>query len=461
MEKSAVKTYKDPAMNKIVQEKAELNKGISLLINNIINFKKSFNGHPSKYYKEKIKLSQPSPIDLASILNSLTHDFQELANQGNSIIQEQKEFANNHVKRHSENVLNRLEQKHGPTEGLPPAGPDLSQQMGQKMSSFSNSQLIKLADDMELKYELEVQASNPFSRFITRLFNPKFGFGEGARFRRLRMAMLDNCVKSYKEIKKLHKEIVKSSSNSIVNSHKMMTQIFNYWNAVNRLFSTYKAIRPDDLIKDEGGKIENDPEIKRQNALEEGRDPEENTPSVATPAVSDVASKIKDYKAAANHLGSATSNPAFRELNSLIETVLAAPKGKRFEVLQKSNINAIYDKVLQEVNAELNTNGQTFMQIVEQLKNKPSTKEAQKQLGKIRHQLIPGATSGQRLEIYQFISQIRKDMNEVMNILEKGFDQEQLTTAIGQVTREMSALRTMMRSLYYSEKPAEVSSPFF
>ena len=255
---------------------------------------------------------------------------------------------------------------------------------------------------------------------------------------------------------------MKSSSASIVNSHKMMTSIFNYWNAVNRLFSTYKAIRPDELIKDEGGKIENDPELKKQNAIEESRDPEENTPPVANiSAVSDVASKIKDYKAAANHLGSVTNNPIFRELNSLIEAVLAAPKGKRFEVLQKSNINTIYDKVLQEVNIELNTNGQTFMQIVEQLKNKPTTKKAQRQLGKIRHQLLPGATSGQRLEIYGFISQIRKDMDEVMNLLEKGFDQEKLTTAIGQVTREISALRTMMRSLYYSEKPSEVSSPFF
>ena len=48
MEKTAVKTYKDPALNKIVQEKAALNNVISLLISNIINFKRSFNGYPSK-----------------------------------------------------------------------------------------------------------------------------------------------------------------------------------------------------------------------------------------------------------------------------------------------------------------------------------------------------------------------------------------------------------------------------
>src|SRR5271165_5732707 len=190
MEKTAVKTYKDPALNKIVQEKAALNNVISLLISNIINFKRSFNGYPSKYYKDKIKISTPSPIDLISILNTLTADFQEIANRGVSIIEEQKEFAHNHVKRHSDNVLNRLEQKHGPTAGSPtkPTGPDLSQQMEQKLSENINSELIKLADDMWLKYELQVQASNPISRFVTRLFNPKFGFGEGARIRRLRMA---------------------------------------------------------------------------------------------------------------------------------------------------------------------------------------------------------------------------------------------------------------------------------
>lgn len=48
-----------------------------------------------------------------------------------------------------------------------------------------------------------------------------------------------------------------------------------------------------------------------------------------------------------------------------------------------------------------------------------------------------------------------------MNLLEKGLDEVALTEAIAQVNRKMIVLRTMMRSLYYSEKPEEAPSPFF
>ena len=48
-----------------------------------------------------------------------------------------------------------------------------------------------------------------------------------------------------------------------------------------------------------------------------------------------------------------------------------------------------------------------------------------------------------------------------MDLLEKGFDEVAITAALAQVNREMISLRTMMRSLYYSEKPEEQSTPFF
>ncbi len=184
------KTYKDPALNKIIQEKAVWNRQVSALINDLIHFKKSVNGWPSKFYKERTRITQPVPIDLTSILGKISSEFQEIANSGNGILQEQANFAKTHIKKHTDNTLDKLDQAHGPA-GAPPAapkpgGPDLSQQMGQKLSS-AKLELVKLASDMELKYDLEVMASNPFSRFITRLFNPKFGFTEKARIRRLRM----------------------------------------------------------------------------------------------------------------------------------------------------------------------------------------------------------------------------------------------------------------------------------
>jgi hypothetical protein len=469
MEKTSQrKTYRDPALNKIVQEKAAWNRQVSTFINDLIHLKKSMNGWPSKFYKERTRISQPAPIDLAGILSKMSGDFQELANQGSGIVQEQKEFAQSHVKRQSDRTLGKLEQNRGPATGpapetSKPGGSDLSQQMGKQLGAAAQTQLMKIASSFEDRYLLEAEASNPISRFVTRLFNPRYGFGESARIRRLRMAMLDNCVKSYKEIRKLHKEIVRSSKSSITTSYKMMTVVWNYWNAVNRLFSTYKAIRPDAIVGDSGGEIETDPELKREKALEEGRDPDESVSAgnVSVQQATKFLFLLKDYKAASGAL-MATKSPAFHELDAITTAVVAAPKDKKTEVLLGSNLGDVYRKALQEVNTELGTNGSSFQEIVMMAKPKaPTTKEAQRQLGKFRHQILPGATSGQRLEIYQFLTQIRTDMDNVMNLLEKGFDQEQLSAAIGQVSREMSALRMMMRSLYHAEKPEEASNSFF
>jgi hypothetical protein len=467
MEKSAQKkTYRDPALNKIIQEKASWNREVSSFINDLIHLKKSMNGWPSKFYKERTRIGTPAPIDLSGILNKMSGDFQELANQGTGIVQEQKEFAQARVKRHSERTLNKLDQTQDPAQGqsapAKPGGSDLSQQMGKQLGASRQAELIKVASSFESKYYLESEASNPISRFMTRLFNPRFGFGEAARIRRLRMAMLDNCVKSYKELKKLHKEIVKSSKSSVVASHKMMTLVYNYWNAVNRLLSTYRAIRPDAIVTDAGGLIETDPELKRQKDIEEGRDPDEpaSENDMSVQKVTKLLFLLKDFGAA--RFSITTKSPAFRDLNMIFEAVTAAPKNKKTEVLLTSSLADVYRQAVQETNAELGTNGTSFQEIAMMSKQKaPVTKAAQRQLGKFRHQILPGATSGQRLEIYQFITQIRTDLDNVMNLLEKGFDQQQLTTAIGQVTREMASLRIMIRSLYLSEKPEEAGNSFF
>jgi len=440
MEKMARKPSGDPVQERLRQNKANWNRDISSLVNDLIHFKKMMNGWPSKFFRERSKITEPIPADPATIIGSLAGDFQDLANRANGIIREQIEYSKNRKIKQPKPVAN----------GLAPSKPDLTQQLGQSLTAASKNNLIKLGVLLEHKYLL-VEASNPFSRFITRLFNPKIGFGEGARIRRLRLTMLDNCVKSYKELKKLHKEIVKSSKESIINSHKIMTLIWNYWNAVNRLLSTYKAIKPDP-IKDDGGKIEN-------------QDLKEEKKSIKDVSIDNqLALKIKDYRDHSAEVGNLTSSQSFRALNALIEKIMAAPAAKKVEILQQSNFIDLYAKALQEVNTELNTAGQSFAQVLEQVKEQSPEGIKQAQLlrwvGKSRHQALPGATSGTRLEIYRFISQIKLDLDVVMNLLEQGFDQEQLTLAMSQVNRQLSTLRTMMRSLYYSEKPEEASSFF-
>lgn len=118
-----------------------------------------------------------------------------------------------------------------------------------------------------------------------------------------------------------------------------------------------------------------------------------------------------------------------------------------------------YNSAVGATNQELGTSGQSFKDIVQQHKSLPQ-KQAQS-FGKTRHQLIPGATSGARLEVYNLIETLRQDLDAVMDLLEAGFDQEKLSEAISKVNRQMSALRTMTRALYFSEKPEMASNSFF
>ena len=111
---------------------------------------------------------------------------------------------------------------------------------------------------------------------------------------------------------------------------------------------------------------------------------------------------LKDYRANATSIPA--KSPAFHELSSIIEAVTAATKDNKTTVMLSFNVGDVYRKAIAEVNAELGTTGSTFQEIANQAKlqaTQGATKQAQRQLGKLRHQILPGATSGQRLEIYQ------------------------------------------------------------
>lgn len=491
MEKTARKPSTDANQEKLRQDKANWNKNVSAFVNDLIHFKKMMNGWPSKFFKERSFIQNPIPADPATIIGSLAGDFQEIVNHGNSIIQQQINYAKTRQQKQPKktNLTSGQPQTATPAEA---PKPDLTQQLALSQVelnivklafSLENkyNKLIILSSSLENKYLLESEASNAFSRFITKILTPQFGIGEAARIRRLRMTMLDSCVKSYKELKKLHNEIIKSSKSSIITSHKIMTSVWNHWNPVNRLFASFKMMRPKPVI-DPGGEIES-PEMKLEREQEQGQEQENNQlPATTTPQdlplykIEKAKNIMNDYNNYAKLFNSTSGGGSLQELESLIEKIKATPKANRIDIINNSNIDVLYEKVLQILNQELNTNGTSLKDISNQLikmKAMPPAAplaetglatEAQlgRWLGKVRHQILPGAASGTRLEIYRIIEKIKKDLNEVMNLLEKGFDEEKLNDAIGLVNREMGSLRTMMRSLYYSEKPEEIpTSSFF
>jgi len=93
--KIAKNTTPDPIQVKLRQNKKLWNKEVSSFINNLINLKKTMNGAPSSYHPERSTIKDPIPADPSSIINELTSDFQQLAQKGNSLIQEQINYSKN------------------------------------------------------------------------------------------------------------------------------------------------------------------------------------------------------------------------------------------------------------------------------------------------------------------------------------------------------------------------------
>src|SRR5271154_4044762 len=91
--KVARKTSMDPAQEKLRQSKAAWNKEVSTFLNDVIHFKKLMNGWPSKYFKERSKITLPIPADPATIVNSLAGHFQDLAQQGAAIAAQQAQYS--------------------------------------------------------------------------------------------------------------------------------------------------------------------------------------------------------------------------------------------------------------------------------------------------------------------------------------------------------------------------------
>jgi hypothetical protein len=480
MLKEARKPSMDPQQEKLRQNKAVWNKDVSALVNDLIHFKKMMNGWPSKFFKERSRITSPIPADPATIIGSLANDFQEISNRGTSLIQEQAEYAKTRRQRQPKQLNLPLQQPQKPGEPAPaaaPPAPDLTKQLSLGLNaSASQIALTKLASSFESKYSLEKEASNPFSRFIARILTPRMGFGEGARIRRLRRTMLDNCLKAYKDLKKLHKEIVRSSTASIPNSHKLMSSVWNNWNAVNRLFSTYKMMRPKPAV-DVGDPLDASPDVKedrKQNNLPSAPG-QTDVPDLGTNK-NTIKSILEDYMRYGQQFSPDHYHViGLQRLNKVIEQLRIAPKDKWVTIAQGASLEQVYQAAIRDLNESLNTHGNTFKEVSEQsTTNKPAVSapvvdspvvsasdnvqllaKAQlvRWLGKTRHQLVPGATSGTRLEAYNLIGALKKDLDNIMNIVERGFDEAQLEIAISQVSREMMMLRTMLRSLYFSEQP--------
>lgn len=468
MIKEGRKPSMDPAQEKLRQAKAAWNKDVSAFLNDVIHVKKLMNGWPSKFNKERSKIGDPMPADPTTILGSLAGDFQELAQRGNSIVQQQAQYARTRRRAQPKQVSPVSSENPtiptAPEETPKPQSQDLSKQLALGLA----------ADEMEAKYGLYAEGSNPFSRFMARLKTPQVGFGAKAQQRRMRMDMLKASLRTYRSLGRFQVSITKSSKESITEAYKHMQEAWNQWSIVSRNFtaivnslpSEEKPVKtPPEMTDHPQGGDQVDQRDERQN--------ESDLSSIQKEIAKNI---ITDVYQNAGLFGNDTT-----ELQAAVKVFEKGPH----TLAALNELTKVYTKTISKLNLTPGISGRSLREIASSLtknqsKNTPippivEVKEAnaidqmetvaqafvQKWLGKTRHQILPGRSSGLRIQLFDLTTEMRKNINSTMDSLEKGFDMMDLGIKISEVTTSINRARSLMRSLHSTEKPIKGKSDGF
>jgi hypothetical protein len=488
MIKVADKPSMDPVQQKLRLAKKQWNKDVSAFIDNLIHYKWLTNGRPNKFYKEKSNIKDPIPADPVTILGTLANDFQELAQRGNAIIAQQIEYSK---------TRRKSQPKSAPTDAVPtpatPAAPTPTPDLSQQLTAY-----------LEDKYHLVAEGSNPITRFFARLLTPTFGVSEAARIRKYRMTLLDAVLRTFKDLEKLQVEIVKSSPDSVMSSNKMLHKVWNDWMLVYRGFSTYRSNMPN-VVKDTGGDIPPSEDLQKEREKEKKRKTEpppelvenyeadeklpvqEPTAVESPPAQPEVPADqeaiitglmfrakeiISDYTRNFRRLNSADMGGYDVALESAITKFLKSPG--QYKPIAAQVVITTHANLVSSLNRITNTTSSSMGDVVKELaareaalkKNQKAPKapaavapasdqlEAiaqdflKKWIGKARHQLsIFDKTSVYRLDIYKMAGEIRSILDQIMNSLEKGMNNDEIEPLIVQINRKIMALRGLMRAL--------------
>jgi hypothetical protein len=462
-----IKTAKpssDPVQEKLRQNKKIWNKQVSEFADNLFRLKDMMNGKPSKFYPEKSSIKEPIPGDPVTIIGALAGDFQEIAQKGNALVQEQLSYSKSRKKKQPKQTLVRM-------PSVPPAGDtsptDLSKQ---------------LAAQAEV-YEMVALGSNVFTRFFAHLLNPSVGRSPAARTRKYRMAMLKSAVEIYKDLVRLESYIVESSPESIFTSNRLLTKIMGNWDFFKTGIKAYNETYFERL-SESGGEI---------SSKEDGRDsivtdtakpaspktkkpdtastvsavatPPVQAPSVPSPPPSGPDGIIDDYKKYSANF----TDINMKELIRLIGKYRVEKGPYRDQT--GDILTTEYANVLAQLNAANGTNGQSFKEIFEAKKAKgfviAEHLEAvgqlaiQRWISKLKHQISPlDKTSAHRLDIYNAADAARKIIDTMMDSLEKEMNVDHLMKLAGDVDFKLKRMVHLMNGLEGTLRGKGFDQPF-
>lgn len=471
MEKVARKTSTDPVQEKLRKDKDLWNKEVSRFIESVKQLKKTMNGYPSKIAPMKGNIKDPIPGNPASALDALTTAFEQIAEHGNAIVEEQLAYSKGRRKKQPKQP--GMPQAPAPVDTSTPTpapamtGADLSQQLSGALANSSIDGLVKLADEYE---DLVVEGSNPLTRFWSKLKSPPIGWGNKAQVRRNRANWLNYCAKTFKLLEKFQVQIVKGSNSSIPQANQFSNDAWRQWGSV---FKAYK-----DYLESIGQKTIDDPIEGLENGAGEGGDSfdpdsvpptKQKTkpkpaapPSIEQPQISEEDARIielanqvfRDYRQAIND-NAYPESPVWGSLNPAIVNYRMAPKNNNIN--QAKALLQEFNNAIQMLNAAYGVNATSLTGVEKARKakeeqEKTSTAQLEvvaqdflkKWLGKSLRQMSMSSIANERLRLYEKAERLREKINKVMDLLEKGLNTEELTPLMFEVNREMNALRSMM-----------------
>lgn len=395
MDKYARKPSNDPAQEKLRQTKAVWNKEVSAFINDVINLKKMMNGWPSKFHMEKSFIKDPIPKDPASILGVLASDFQDIAQRGNAIIEQQLEYSKHRKQKQPKQAPGV------PAPSIPeaPSAPNLTQQLA-----------------AHLEYQLVAEGSNPFTRLYSTLKGPWFGNSPEVRARKYRLSMLRTCTLLEKELKSFEAEILGSSAESIFIASRILIQIENHLRFLNSAIDAFNV--------SQGG------------------------PAALSPSLGEAKKVLEDFKR--NYANFTDLDKSLVDkLSSLMLNFIPAEEAEQSKMVPE--ILSTYQAILADANSK---HGTTAASLKDILMAKSASLEViaknivHKWLGKAKHNVVPfDKTSAIRLDVNKNSEEIRDILDKLMNSLEVGLNQVEITNHITDLNRKFESIKLLMRPL--------------
>jgi hypothetical protein len=486
MVKTSRKTSSDPFQETLRRMKDDWNKRVSEFIDNVKHYKKLSNGYPNKFHGDKSKITDPIPADPNTIIMTLANDFADLAESSKKIIDVQNDYSLNRRKKQVKQFPNPISISKDKVELKP------------------EDKLNQIAS-LDLAEELFSEASNPVTRFFTRLMNPSIGFSSKSRVRRMRIAALNASARTFKDLEKLQVEVVKSSTNSIKVSNDILRTAWNNWSLVYREFLSYKnsQLDPSERVNtNTNSNPEYDTDTNDYSPQTEDdvfmKGVSDQSKQVRETAATLAPSKIKDFKYFLENLPNFFKNKEYSvrlaRLSNFIEKYslhYANPKATIESKLNNANVFMNhYNDLLSIINAKNSLKAKSFSELInfnpgaeskqESKKKTPSEKNLEippeesqeenveasiseisinktsqdflrKWLGKTHHQLkFYDESSSYRLDIYKKADEARDVLDKIMDSLEKGYLVEELESYMVEVNKKMLEIRSIMRALNFA-----------